>query len=394
MKISTDKKKIQEILERGVESIVVFDSLKKKLESGKQLRVKFGIDPTGTDLHLGHTVPLRKLQQFQELGHKVILLIGDYTAMVGDPSGRDTTRPMLTEQDVQENMKSYLDQAGMVLDLDSVEVRYNSEWFKEKGWGFAMELTGMVTVARILERDDFQKRLQSGSDIQMQEILYPLMQGYDSVALKADVEIGGSDQTFNLLMGRKLQKKYNQPEQDIITLPLLEGTDGIKKMSKSYGNYIALNDSPEDMFGKTMSIPDELIEKYYSLATRHPFQVIKNEIESIKKGKNPRDVKMALAYSITKQYHGEDGAEKGQEYFEHVIQGSERPSKIPELKPSDYNILTVLVKAGFCSSKSEARRTIDGGGVQLNDQKVETYEVETKPGDVVQKGKRFFVKVL
>lgn len=394
MRVISDKKSVTEVMTRGVDTIVVEESLEKKLTSGEQLRVKFGIDPTGADLHIGHAVPLRKLQQFQSLGHQVILLIGDYTAKIGDPSGRDSTRPMLTEEDVEHNMATYLDQAAAVLDLDQVEIRYNSEWYKDQGAAFMMELTGMITVARILERDDFQQRLKADQDIQMQEILYPLLQGYDSVALEADIELGGSDQRFNLLMGRKLQKKYGQAPQDIMTVPILEGTDGVKKMSKSYDNYIGITDTPEDMFGKTMSIPDELILKYFELTTQVSLSEIQEYRHALQRGDNPRDIKLKLAYELTKLFYGTQGADAGQDHFEHVIQGSERPSKMPELKPSSYDILTVLVKAGFCSSKTDARRQIDGGGVKINDEVVTDYSTMTKPNDVIQKGKRFFVQVL
>lgn len=385
---------VQELLTRGVEEVIVAEHLQKKLASGQKLRIKFGIDPTGSDLHIGHAVPLRKLRQFQQMGHHVILLIGDYTARIGDPSGRDATRPMLTKEQVEENMRTYLDQAKKVLDLDTIEVRYNSEWYEDKGWAFAMELTGMVTVARILERDDFQKRLQTGSDIQMQEILYPLMQGYDSVALEADVEIGGTDQKFNLMMGRKLQKKYDQEEQDVITIPLLEGTDGQKKMSKTYGNYIGLLDSPEDMYGKALSIPDSLIIKYFLLTTEESMEVIDAYKKALDEGENPRNIKMKLAYALTKLYHGEAGAKQGEEHFIRVIQNQDRPEEIPELQPTTYDIVTVLVEAGFASSNGDARRNIDGGGVKVNDEKVGVHDLILQPGDVVQKGKRFFVRIV
>jgi len=393
MKISTDEQKIQELLTRGVDEVIVKDVLEKKLKSGKKLRIKFGIDPTGFDMHIGHAVPLRKLKQFQDLGHEVILLIGDYTAMVGDPTGRDATRPMLTREDVERNMKNYVEQAGRVLNTKNIEIRYNSEWYKDEKSDFMLELTGKITVARVLDRDDFQKRLKEGNDIQMQEILYPLMQGYDSVALRADVEIGGTDQKFNLLMGRKLQKRYDQDEQDVITVPILEGTDGIKKMSKTYDNYIGLLDSPEDIYGKTMSIPDNMIIKYFELATEVPLSEIEEYKKQLEGGENPRNIKMKLAYEITKLYHGEEGAKAGQENFEKVIQGKDKPEDIEELKPSKNDIITVLVESGFVKSTTEARQNIKGGGVKVGDVKVEDISMEVKLGDIVQKGKRFFVKI-
>lgn len=394
MKVSTDEQKIKELLERGVEEVIEEQELEKKLLSGKQLRIKFGIDPTGADLHLGHAVPLRKLRQFQDLGHQVIVLIGDYTAMIGDPTGRSQTRPILTHDQVKANMQTYIDQAALVLDMSKVELRYNSEWYSAKEFTqLLMELTSKITVARIMERDDFQKRLKEGSDIQMQELLYPLLQGYDSVALHADVELGGTDQKFNLLMGRKLQKRYDQQEQDIVTVPLLEGTDGEKKMSKSYGNYIALLDKPEDMFGKIMSIPDSLLIKYFELTTDIPLDVIATFKKEMTDGANPRDYKMQLGYALVRMYHSEKAARDAQEYFVNTFKNKERPTDIPEIIPSAYDIITVLVEGKLVTTKSEARRAVEQGGVKIDDEKVESIETQVKKGSVVQKGKRFFVKV-
>ena len=394
MPINTDHEKIDELLNRGVEEVIVKENLKKKLLSGKRFRIKLGIDPTGSDLHIGHAVPLRKLRQFQDLGHQAILLIGDYTATIGDPSGRNETRPILTKKNVKENEKTYIEQAARILDMDKVEVRHNSEWYGQPDFtNFLMELTSKITVARVLERDDFQKRLKSGSDIQMQEIMYPLLQGYDSVALKADVELGGTDQKFNLLMGRKLQKKYEQPEQDILTSPLLEGTDGHKKMSKTYNNYIGLLDAPEDMFGKCMSIPDDLIIKYFEMATAEPMVEIEKHKQDLDKGVNPRDIKMKLACCLTRLYHGQAGMEQGQEHFASVIQSKDKPDEIPEIKPSVYDIITVLLESKLASSKTDARKLITQGGVKVNDVKVENTEQSVKSGDVIQKGKRFFIKI-
>jgi len=388
MKINTDDKKIEELLTRGVEEIIVRESLEKKLKSGKQLRVKFGIDPTGSDLHIGHAVPLRKLKQFQELGHKVILLIGDYTAMIGDPSGRDKTRPILNEKDVRQNMKTYIAQAAKVIDIKKVEVRYNSEWYGKPNFThLLMDLTSRITVARVLERDDFQKRIKEGSDIQMQEMMYPLLQGYDSVALKADMELGGSDQKFNLLMGRKVQKRYDQPEQDIITVPLLEGIDGEKKMSKSYGNYIALPDNPEDMFGKIMSIPDVLILKYFELAT----DVLMDEVKNIVA--DPMNAKKRLAREIVAMYHSDEAAKKAEENFVKTFSKKETPDEIKEVAVKSKNILDVLVEVGFCSSKGEARRNILQGGVTVSGEVVKDFNFEVKTGEIIKKGKRYFVKV-
>lgn len=395
MKTNTDPQKIAELLSRGVEEVIEKEVLRKKLLSGKKLRIKFGIDPTGSQLHIGHAVPLRKLKQFQEMGHEVILLIGDYTAMIGDPTGRDSTRPILSNEDIKKNMETYVEQAGKVLDVSRIEIRRNSEWYGAPNFtALLMELTSKITVARILERDDFQKRLKEGSDIAMQEIMYPLLQGYDSVALKADVEMGGTDQKFNLLMGRKMQKKYDQPEQDILTVPLLEGTDGEKKMSKSYGNFIALNDPAEEMFGKVLSIPDSLVIKYFELTTDEPMNLIEDYKRQLEKGENPMKIKIELAKALTKLYHSEAGAKKGEENFRKVFQEKSKPQEIPELKPSALDIITVLVESGICKSKSEARQVIGQGGVKINDEKVVAIDAQVKMGDVVQKGSRFFVKIM
>jgi tyrosyl-tRNA synthetase len=396
MKIDTEPKKIDELLTRGVEEVIVFEDLKKKLLSGRQLRIKFGVDPTAPDLHIGHAVPLRKLKQFQALGHKVILLIGDYTAMIGDPSGRNVTRPMLTKAEVKKNMKTYIKQAGRILDMKKVELRYNSDWYKNKGWAFLMDLTGKITVARVLDRDDFQKRLKEGTDIQMQEIFYPLMQGYDSVELKSDVEIGGSDQKFNMLMGRRVQKRYDQPEQEVMTFTLLEGTDGEKKMSKTYGNFIALLDPPEEMFGKVMSIPDKLITKYFELATEVASGVIAEYKKQMEAGKNPRDIKTILAKEITKIYHGEKAAAAAQINFDKMFRDKELPEEMIKLHTvgSSIILLEALTSAGLASSRSEARRLLEQGGVKVDGNVVKDPTFSVPINSVIQKGKRGFVRIV
>jgi len=396
MKINTDQQKIEEILTRGVDEVIEKESLKKKLESGKQLRIKLGIDPTGSQLHIGHAVPLRKLKQFQDLGHQVILLIGDYTATIGDPSGRNETRPILSMEQIKENEKTYIDQAAKVLDMSKVEIRHNGEWYGQNNFtGLLMELTSKITVARILERDDFQKRIKEGSDIQMQEIMYPLLQGYDSVALEADVELGGTDQKFNLLMGRKIQKRYNQKEQDVITVPLLVGTDGVKKMSKTYDNFIALEDKASEMYGKTMSVADELIIKYFELVTNVSMEEIKKLAKELENGANPRDLKMRLAFEIVKMYHNEAEAKSAQENFINTFAKKQVPEEMPEVKPSVYDLITILTESKICKSKSEVRQMIDQGGVKVNEKKVPNgeYNFVIKSGDIVQKGSRFFVRV-
>lgn len=390
-KIITDEKLIEEVLSRGVEEIIVKESLGDKLKSGKQLRVKFGIDPTGSDLHLGHAVTLRKLKQFQDLGHQVILLIGDYTAMIGDPSGRDVTRPILKEEDVKRNMKTYLEQAGKVIDIKKAEIRHNSEWYAKPGFtSLLMDLTSKITVARILERDDFQKRLKEGSDIQMQEIMYPLLQGYDSVALEADVELGGNDQKFNLLMGRKLQKKYGQPEQDIMTMELLVGTDGERKMSKSYGNFIAIMDSADEMFGKIMSIPDNMLREYFELTTEVPINEVEDEIKN-----KPMEAKKRLAREIITLYHSQKEADAAQENFIKVFSEGQKPEEVKSYKVESSKVLDVLVETGLAESKGEARRLIEQKGVKLDDQIIDDINLEIPAGEhLIQKGKRFFVKVI
>jgi tyrosyl-tRNA synthetase len=365
--------KIEEILSRGVAEVIDREHLKKRLLSGEKLRVKFGIDPTSPDLHLGHTVALKKLKQFQELGHKIIFLIGDFTAKIGDPSGRSEMRKILADDEIKENMKDYEKQAAKILDIKKVEVRHNSEWYKNKGPNFLFELTSKVTVARALERDDFKKRLKEDTDVSVLEIIYPLMQGYDSVELKADVEIGGTDQKFNLLMGRKIQRRYSKKEQDIITVPLLEGTDGVLKMSKSYRNYISLTVPAKEMFSKIMSIPDGLIIKYFRLLTDVKEDLIKNINTDMKSGKlNPRDAKLCLAHDIVKIYHGKEKAKAAQKYFIGTFSKREIPEDVAVvLSPApEISIIDYLIETGLVKSKSDARRLIEQGGVEMDGKKV------------------------
>ena len=397
-KISTQKK-IERLLKKGVAEIIDEKSLYKKLISGKKLRVKFGIDPTSPDLHLGHSIALRKLRDFQELGHQVIFLIGDFTAKIGDPSGRKTTRKPLTDEEIKKNMKDYVKQAGKILDMKKVKVHYNSEWYKGKDMEFLMTLASYFTVSRLLERDDFQKRLKENIDITLLETIYPLLQGYDSVALKADVEIGGTDQKFNLLVGRKMQRKFNQSEQDIITVPLLEGTDGKRKMSKSYGNYIAFKDSPLEMFGKIMSIPDALLWKYFELLTDVP----EDQIEELKKLalKNPvylMEAKKRLAREIVAMYHNKKSSITAEKEFEKIFSKKELPSKIPEVKIKEKNlpILDLLVKTKLVPSKSEAKRLVLQRGVKIDGKVQDDWRknIEIKKGMVLKIGKRKFVKIV
>ena len=386
-------RRIEEVLSRGVEEVIVKDDLQKQLESGKTLRVKFGIDPTSPDLHLGHSIPLRKLKQFQDLGHKVILLIGDFTATIGDPSGRATQRQQLDEKEVKKNMKDYLRQAGKILNIRKTEVRYNGEWYKKKGAYFLMELTSKITYARATERDDFQKRMKEGSDINMLEILYPILQGYDSVELKSDVEIGGKDQKFNLLMGRKIQKRYDMSEQDVVMLPLLEGTDGTQKMSKSYGNYISISEEPSQMYGKLMTIPDSLILKYVELLTDL-------SIEEVKNIPNPRNQKAMLAKEIVKMYHGEKEAQKAEEDFNKTFRDKKptfkefKPEKYEEFYPKVIDDGLVIV-AGANSSVSAAKRLIQQGAVEINGVVDKDWKksINLKIGDEIKVGERVFIKI-
>lgn len=394
-KIIVDEKLIDEILSRGTEEIIDKEHLKNALLSGKQLRVKFGVDPTAPDLHLGHAVPLRKLRQFQDLGHKVILLIGDFTAKIGDPSGRDEARKPLSDKDVKRNMKNYLTHAGKILDLKKAEIAYNSKWFAKEGMKEVLMLSSAGSIQQVLRRADFKKRLNEGNDITLTEVLYPLFQGYDSVKVKADLEIGGTDQLFNLLMGRRVQRHYGMAEQDALTTPLLEGTDGVKKMSKSVGNYIGLADKPFEMFEKIMDIPDSLIEKYLRLCT----DTSQNEIEMIMKrqlSSNPRDIKLDLAREIVSIYHSKnDAKEVAKEYLRRS--SGEKPADIKEHKASEKNIslADLLAEAGLAKSKSDARRLIEQSGVKINDKVHNNWREELKlnGGEIIQVGKRNFIKI-
>lgn len=399
MKRKNKSQKIKELLTRGVDEIIDKQHLEKRLKSGGKLRVKFGIDPTGSELHLGHSVPFRKLKQFQELGHKIIFLIGDFTAMIGDPSGRAEARKALTENQIKHNMKNYISQAGKILNIKKVEIRYNSEWYKKKGASFLFDLTSRFTIARVIERDDFKKRIKEDVDISVLEILYPLMQGYDSVELKADVEIGGRDQKFNLLMGRKVQKRYGQSKQDIIMVPLLEGTDGVRKMSKSYNNYIGLTEDPLKMYGKIMSIPDGVMWKYFRLLTNISAEEIKDiQNKAFPLGiLSPKDAKARLAREVVTMYYSRKAAQEAEKEFKRIFKEKKLPTKIPEIKikKKKLNILDLLVKTKLASSKAEAKRLILQKGVKINSKVQKDWKaiIEIKKGLIVQKGKRHFAKI-
>ncbi len=376
-------------LTRGCVDVVSKADLAKKLESGKTLKVKLGCDPTSADLHLGHSVALSLLRRFQDLGHKAVLVIGDFTAAVGDPSGRDSTRPVLPREKILENAKTYTEQAFKVLDPSKTEIRFNSEWLDPFVTGKdLLQTLQKVTVAQVLERDDFKKRMASGNPISLLEVLYSLFQGQDSVALHADVELGGTDQIFNLLVGRQLQKNNGQEPQVAITVPLLVGLDGVKKMSKSYGNYVGLNDEPNDMFGKLMSIPDELMPMYYELLTSENMDEIK--------AMHPMAAKKKLAGIMVTRFHSSDAAKAALENFEKVFSKKELPTDMPEFKAEDGALLSAIIfAAGAAQSKNKARGLIEQGAVRLKGEKVpQDGPLHFEAGDVLQVGKRHFFKLV
>ncbi|MEK7134803.1 MAG: tyrosine--tRNA ligase [Patescibacteria group bacterium] len=398
MKIAADRKKIKTLLGRAVNEIIDRYSLEAKLKSGKILRVKLGIDPTAPDIHLGHTVSLIKLKQFQDLGHQAVLIIGDFTATIGDPAGRFESRKPLLPQIVAENLKTYLKQIVKIVDIKKTEIRYNNEWFGKITPKKLFFLTSLATIQQALEREDFQKRLKSNQAVTLTEVLYSLFQGYDSVMVKADVEIGGEDQKVNLLMGRRVQRAYKVPEQDILTTWLIEGTDGVKKMSKSSGNYIGIAEKPNMMFGKVMSIPDSLIIKYFRALTMiADSEIDKFEIELRSKKTNPRDIKAKLAFEIVKIYHGKKSAQEAEEEFNQVFRKHELPEKIPVvvLKRGSYNVTDLLLQLNLVKSKSEAGRLINENAVKINGEtmKDSKTKVNITSGLVVQVGKRRFVKI-
>lgn len=391
------------LISHGVADLLPEDEFKKKLEksvaTNTPLIVKLGLDPTAPDIHLGHTVVLRKLKLFQDFGHKVIILIGDFTARIGDPTGKSVTRPPLTEEQVITNAKTYQEQIFKVLDPEKTEVRFNSEWLSKLDFADVLKLASKYTVARMLERDDFHKRYTEGRPISIHEFMYPLMQGYDSVALKADVEFGGTDQTFNLLMGRHLQGEEGMPEQTIITMPILEGLDGVQKMSKSLGNYIGISEAPSEMYGKAMSIPDELMMRYFMLVTDMSIEEQEQLSQDLESGAaHPRDVKMKLAHTIVRLYHGEEAANFGQEEFVRVFQKHAMPTDIPEYKVAitaePVFVPQLLSDAGLTASNGEARRSIKAGAFKIDSEKCNEEHIVLKDGMVLQVGKRKFIKIV
>jgi len=388
-----EERKIKEVLVRGVEEKIDEKNLEKKLRSGKKLRVKLGIDPTSPNLHLGRSIPLLKLRDFQELGHQIVFIIGDFTGIIGDTSDKESERPMLTEEVVKENLETYKEQAGKIIDLAKAEVKHNSEWLGKLNYMEIGKQANIFSLNEFISRENISKRLEKGKRISLRELLYPLMQGYDSVMIKADVEIGGTDQKFNLLTGRTIQKEYGQESQDIITNPLIEGLDG-EKMSSSKGNTINLTDKPNDMFGKVMSLQDDLIIRYFTLLTRVEMEKIKDYQEAMEKGTNPRDIKIKLAHEIVRMYHSREKADDAQNYFVKTFSKKETPSEMPEFKPKDYNIVSVLSEAGLTSSRGEARRVLDQGGVRVNGETVRDASYIVEKNSVLQKGKIKFLKIL
>lgn len=399
--LKMDAKKQLEIIRRGATGIITEEELLRKLtesvEKGRPLRVKAGFDPTAPDLHLGHTVLIQKLKHFQDLGHNVLLLIGDFTGMIGDPSGKSETRKPLTREQVSQNARTYTEQVFKILDEKKTDVVFNSEWMERLTSGDMISLMSKYTVARMLERDDFQKRYRDGHAIAIHEFLYPLIQGYDSVVLRADVELGGSDQLFNLLVGRELQRDMGQAPQAVITMPLLEGTDGVQKMSKSYGNYIGINEPPSEIFGKVMSISDELMMRYYELLSGAP----KERLEEIKAGGiHPREAKEALAFELTERFWGPEEACKARDGFRALFARKETPADIEEVEVSaegdSVRLARLMVLAGLANSTSEAMRLIEQGGVRVNGEKVtdKKAEIPIKNGLLLQAGKRFFKRII
>lgn len=395
-----------EIIKRGTVEIVPENELVKKLEKSiatqKPLHIKLGLDPTAPDIHLGHTVVLQKLRQFQELGHKVTIIIGDFTGRIGDPTGKSETRKQLTEEEVLRNAETYKQQIFKILDPDKTTLRFNSEWLAPLNFTDVIELSAKYTVARMLERDDFNKRFKENLPISVHEFFYPLMQGYDSVALESDVELGGTDQKFNLLMGRTLQKEYGQEPQIALMMPILEGLDGVQKMSKSLGNYIGINEKPSEMFGKTMSIADELMLRYFELVTRVSNEEIKEIAEGLKNNSlHPRDVKMRLGREIVEMYHGKEAALDAEKEFIAVFQKGDLPDDIPvvEINSSELNegklwLPKLMIVANIASSTSEAKRLIEQGAVKINSDKFDVIEdVVVQDGMIVRGGKRKFAKI-
>ena len=398
MNTNVSTEAIDSLLNRGTVDVNVKKDLEKRLQNGDVLRVKFGIDPTGTDLHLGHMVPFRKLREFQKMGHHIILLFGTFTGKIGDPTGKDKLRVPLTDADIERNMKTYLEQAGKILDMEKVEIVKNGDWLEKLNFADVLQLAGSFTASQMMQRDMFQKRIAEKKDINLVEFFYPLMQGYDSVPIKADVEIGGTDQLFNLMAGRKIQEHFDMRPQNIITVPILEGLDGHEKMSKSLGNYVGVMDSPTDIFGKIMSIPDALMEKYFMLLT----DISNEEIQKILE-KHPREAKMQLAHTITETFASQEEADQAQEEFIRIFSERKKdaiPDDIPEisLEEGEYEIFELAKKTGLFPTNTEARRKIEEGAVKIDGEKISEIKTEIafSSGNqkIFQMGKRKFCRII
>lgn len=389
-----------ELIQRGADEILVEKDLVAKLKEGRPLRIKAGFDPTAPDLHLGHTVLINKLRQFQDLGHEILFLIGDFTGLIGDPTGKSTTRPPLSQEDVKQNAETYQQQIFKILDKDKTQVVFNSKWMSDMSSVDMIRLASSSTVARMLERDDFSKRYKGGQSIAIHEFLYPLIQGYDSVEMKADVELGGTDQKFNLLMGRQLQEQHGQKPQCVLTMPILEGLDGVQKMSKSLNNYIGIADAPKDMFGKIMSISDDLMWRYFELLSFRPMSEVEEFKQEMQAGKNPRDIKFLLAEEIIARFHSEAEATAAREGFIAQFAKNRIPDDIPELAfeaPEEgYPIANLLKDAGLCGSTSDAMRMIQQGAAKIDGEKVADKSVRIMKGTqaVFQVGKRKFARLM
>lgn len=387
---------MNDLLSRAVEEIISGVELEKLLTGSKKLRLKLGVDPSSPDIHLGHAVLLRKLRHLQDEGHTVIFLIGDATARIGDPSGKNKTRPVLTNEEIETNAQTYLSQVGKILNVKKAEIRRNSEWWDGVSFSELLKIAGNFTVAQLIEREDFKNRLQSGSELGLHELLYPVMQAYDSVMLKADVEFGGTDQRFNMLAGRDLQKKMGQTPQQVFMTKLLVGLDGTQKMSKSLGNYIGLTDEPANMFGKVMSLPDELIAPYYELCTDIELNQIEALVKTLAEGANPRDAKASLAREIVRLYHGDAAAVAAEEGFNKQFRDKQAPELMPvhKIEKGGKSAVALLVATGLATSNSEARRLIEQGGARINDQILHIdREYAVSDGDILQAGKRRFVRI-
>ncbi|WP_108446009.1 tyrosine--tRNA ligase [Halomonas denitrificans] len=387
------------LLKRGTHEILLEDELEKKLASGRTLRIKAGFDPTAPDLHLGHSVLLTKMRQFQDLGHEVIFLIGDFTGRIGDPTGKNVTRKPLTEEEVKANAQTYKEQVFKILDPEKTEVRFNAEWFSAMSAADMIELAGQSTVARMLERDDFDKRYSAGQPISLHEFLYPLVQGYDSVALEADVELGGTDQKFNLLMGREVQKHFGQSPQVVMTMPLLEGLDGVQKMSKSLGNYVGVDESPGAMFNKLVSMPDSLMWRYFELLSLKPNEEIEALKRDVEAGANPRDIKMVLARELIARYHGEEAAANAHRSAGNQLAEGELPEDLPEVEvdfagSAQAPIAAVLNRSGLANNSAQAKDMLGNGRVKVDGEVVERdHMLETGKSYVIQAGKKRYARV-